>query len=378
MRQFTKLPAVDRPADSRDADRLAYFRLCLDAYLDAERGASGSIDHHLRVADQTIRLRFAGDALVDRIMPAFAHLETDGSPNPDLTICLWDSASTRRELPLLISSLVRLLKMTWLDERGIRGEIFDYNSNRIRTALHGYEVDMLSSVDLEENLGIFWISDAATLPYYETGAPLRSILQWWFARAGRQIVHAGATGTGTGGILLAGKGGSGKSTAALTCLDSSLSYAGDDYTLITTDPAPFVHSLYNTAKVKGAADLARFPLLVDRVSNQDRIGPDGEKPMMFIHEYAPMKTISGFPLKAIVFPRYIAGSGPGCKVIPISPDSAFKALAPSTITQLPGAGADSMRVMSTLVRQVPSFLVGFGEDRSEIARTLLNLLATHQ
>ena len=78
----------------------------------------------------------------------------------------------------------------------------------------------------------------------------------------------------------------------------------------------FVHSLYNTAKVKGAADLKRFPLMASRICNAERIGAEAEKPMMFLHEHQPEKIISGFPLKAVVLgrprdQRLHAGAHPG-------------------------------------------------------------------
>ena len=359
--------------DPLDADRLALFRIMRDALLEAEERVGG-INSDYRIGESIVRLRFAGESLVPRITRAFAHLAVPLVSKPDLVLCLWDSASTGRRLPLLVSSLLRLIKMTWLDHRGIRGELFDYNSSRIRAALHGHDSDMLSLLDLRENLGIFWIADSRGIPWYETGAPLRTLLYWWFSRHGRQMVHGGAIGTEAGGILLGGKGSSGKSTTALATLDSSLLYAGDDYTLVSTEPQPFVYSLYNTAKVKGEADLKRFSWMASRICNADRIGPDAEKPMMFLHEHRPEKIISGFPLKAVVLPRFIPGNEK-CKVVPVSPASALKAIAQSSITQLTGADSDALRRMSRLVNRMPCYLVGLGEDLNDIPKAMLELLA---
>ena len=365
--------ATDTRRDPIDVDRLAFFRIMHEAFLEAEQQVGGSIEYDYRIGGSTVRLRFAGEALIPRITRAFAHLAAPFTPTPDLVVCLWDSASTGRRLPLLVSSLIRLLKMTWLEDRGVRGEILDYNSSRIRTALHGHENGILSLLDLKQNLGVYWAADTRDIPWYETGAPLRTLLYWWFSHYGQQIVHGGAVGTEAGGVLLAGKGNSGKSTTALASLDSSLLYAGDDYTLVATEPQPFVHSLYNTAKVKGQTDLQRFPWMASRICNADHIGLEGEKPMMFLHEYQPQKIISGFPLKALVLPRFIQGNEK-CKVIPVAPESAFKAIAQSTITQLTGAGSEALRAMSQLVHQVPCYLVGLGEDLSDIPKVILELL----
>ncbi len=384
MRDQTQLGSADRgpaipsaePPPDLDADRLALFRIMHDAFLEAQQRTGGSIDYDYRIGENIVRLSFAGDSLVPRITRAFAHLAVPLATTPDLVVCLWDSASTGRPLPLLVSSLVRLLKMTWLDDRGMRGEIFDYNSDRVRAALHGHDSDMLSLLDLKENLAIYWAAESSGIPWYETGAPLRTLLYWWFSHRGQQMVHGGAIGTETGGLLLGGKGSSGKSTTALASLPSSLLYAGDDYALVAPKPQPFVYSLYNTAKVKGEVDLKRFPWMASRICNADRIGPEAEKPMMFLHEHQPEKIIAGFPLKAVVLPRYIPENAK-CKIIPIAPESAFKAIAQSTITQLTGAGSEALRAMSQLVHRLPCYLVGLGQDLEEIPAVMLELLARH-
>ena len=347
-----------------------------DAFADAVDRVGGFIDYDYRIGGNVVRLRFAGKALVRTITRAFGHLACSSAGEPDLVIRLWDSRSTGRPLPLLVSTLIRLLRTTWLTDRGLRGEILEYNSQRMRAALHGHESNMLSLIDLDERSGIFWVDQESDIPWYEAGAPLRTLLYWWFARHGRQMVHGGAIGTAAGGLLLGGKGSSGKSTTALASLGSCLRYAGDDYTLVSTEPEPFVYSLYSTAKVKGSADFARFPWMASGICNGDRIGPEGEKPMLFLHEHQPDKIISGFPLKAIVLPRYIAGTEK-CKVIPVAPESALKAIAQSTITQLTGAGGEALRGMSELVHRLPCYLVGLGEDLAEIPNVMIELLAKH-
>lgn len=356
-----------------EKDRLVLLELLHDAACDAATMAGGFIERDFCIGGQLLRLRFAGPALVDRFCRAFAHLAVPVTADaaPDANICLWDTASTGRKLPLLIGNLLRLLRVTWSDV-DIRGELRAYQSQRLRAML--WWPDMLEVMDLERKLGVFWIPDARAVPYYESGAPLRGMLHWWLSNAQRQLVHGGAVGTAEGGVLLGGVGGSGKSTTSLACLDSPLLYAGDDYTLVTNSPAPFVHSLYNTAKVKTLEDLqARFPHLESWVTNADGVRDNQEKPLMFVHEHRREKLINGFPLKALVFPRYVGNTK--CQLEPLAPGSAFKALAPSTITQTPGAGAETMRALSALVRQVPSYLLGVSSDVRAIPDAIIDLLA---
>ena len=79
-------------------------------------------------------------------------------------------------------------------------------------------------------------------------------------------------------MLLAGKGGSGKSTTALVCLHSSLVYAGDDYCLLATDDGPYVFSLYSTGKLN-PDDVYRFSDLAPLNKNRDHL--DSKKALFF-------------------------------------------------------------------------------------------------
>ena len=115
------------------------------------------------------------------------------------------------------------------------------------------------------------------------------------------MVHAASVGSSTGGALLIGKGGSGKSTAALACLSSSLMYAGDDYCLVTAEPSPAAYCLYNTAKLKKDTDLERFPHLAHCEYNPSR--KEGEKLMMFVNDHFPEKIVEGVPPENYPWPR---------------------------------------------------------------------------
>ncbi|MCW5850180.1 MAG: serine kinase [Anaerolineae bacterium] len=349
--------AIDSPAE---ADRLAYFQTLLDGFARAEQ-AAGAVTRYYSMGGYTLGLRFAGPALLPHLTPALAHLETAPTDTPALTVCLWDSASTGTRLPLLVNSLVHLLRLRWFEQLDGRRAIRGYNSQRIRTTFH-LGPDILSALDSQANLAVYWVEDAAHIPYYERGYPLQTILNWWLGDHQRYFVHAGAVGRPDGGVLLAGQSGSGKSTTTLTCLDSGLSLAADDYTLVAVDPAPIGYSLYNTAKLRTVEDMGKFPHLMARLSNTDRLA--AEKPMLFLQEGFPDRVLTQFPLRAILLPQVTGG--PTTSVAPVSPMIALKTLAPSTLLQLPGAGQASFQAMARLVRQVPCYTLALGTDLAQI------------
>ena len=110
------------------------------------------------------------------------------------------------------------------------------------------------------------------LPYWETAAPFRILFHWWSQSFGGQISHAAAVGRDGKGVLLAGRGGSGKSTTAICCVDAGMEYVGDDYVLLTRTPTPTAHSLYNSAKIHTAFLRQALPHWQDRVAGE--MGPE--------------------------------------------------------------------------------------------------------
>jgi hypothetical protein len=222
-------------------------------------------------------------------------------------------------------------------------------------------------MDTTKNLAIYWLKDAAKTPYYEKGYPFTTIFNWWMEHQNRQCVHAAAVGNETGGVLLPGKSGSGKSTTSLACLDSELLYVSDDTSLISCEHEPFVYSLYNTAKI---GHFQHLPRLESYVSNAVRV--ENEKGMIFLHQHFPEKIISGFPLKGILVPRITGGKATHIK--PATPGMALKALAPSTLFQLPGAGLGAFRLMSQLVKNVPCYELELGTHMEDIPEVIQQFL----
>jgi len=347
---------------TEDTGPVAFFKAVYQAFQQAEQASGGSIDRFYRIGGYTIRLRFAGSALVPRITPALEHLAVVSSSAPALTICLWDSVSTNTVMP----------SPPWrADDYLARGEIRGYNDDRIRIACHQWS-GVLRVLDAKANLAVWWIRDARQLPSNESGSPLPVILQWWMGSHGRQYVHAGAVGTPTGGVLLAGRGGSGKSTTALACLDSELVYVGDDYCLLSNNPFPYVYSLYNSGKVN-AEDIERFPLLKPALTNTSHL--DTEKALCFIYEHFPEKTAIGFPLRAVLIP-HVTGC-PETTLTPASPVAGLKALVPSTIFQLRAAGYPAARfqAMAELIKQIPCYHLELGTNLPRIPDVILSLLS---
>src|SRR5690606_7936890 len=153
---------------------------------------------------------------------------------------------------------------------------------------------------------------------------------WWSGPQRLHVLHSGCVGTDDGAVLLAGRGGSGKSTTALLCLEAGLRYVSDDYCLLEPGSPPVAHCLYNSGKLH-RDHIGRFPALRARAvdPNPDKF----EKPVIFVHQHYPDQVAGRLPLRAVVLPQVTAQEETRWERI--SPGEALRGLAPSTIFQMP-------------------------------------------
>lgn len=339
---------------------LSFFSQVYEGFLEAQTHSGEAPEFSFRIGGFPVSLRFANQALVSRMVPALQHLHQDVAGDPALTICLWDSLSTGVDMPPPPWSPEDLLP---------RGDVRNFSDQRIRT-YYQLGADALSLLDVERHVGIYWVRDAAEVPYYESAAPLRALLGAWMETRGKLLVHGAAVGDERGGVLLAAKGGSGKSTAALACLHSELGFLGDDYCLISPDPVPTVYSLYCVAK-KDAGDIQRLPDLLPSIKNAPHL--ETEKAVYSVFEHFPDKLIEKLPLHAILIPGI--SNQPDTSIQPVSPAAALKALAPTTLFQLPGSGQRAFLAMAGIIRGIPCYRLSLGTDLRQIPGTIASLLS---
>jgi hypothetical protein len=250
------------------------------------------------------------------------------------------------------------------------GALFHFHEPPLRAAyLPGLET--LSVLDSTAQTAWHWVADAFEQPYWDQACPMRQILFWWLGSRGYLQVHGAAVGTPAGGALVVGKAGSGKSTVALSTLDSDLLYAGDDYVAVTLEPEPRVQSLYSSGKIEPDHVHKLLPHLVPLLANRDRL--DEEKAVLYLHQHFSEQVTAGFPLRAVLVPK-VQATRRETRVVETSRAGAFAALAPSTILQLHTAGAESFTTMSRLVQRVPCFGLELGSDIPAIPEAISDLL----
>jgi hypothetical protein len=342
-----------------EAEQVDFFNVCYERFKKA-KDSVGESSHFYRIGGTTVRLLFAGNHMVPYLTPALEHLRIPEVDTPDVTLCIWDSESTNTKM---VPPPVK-----W-DCFTDRGDIWGFNSRRIKTAFHWIECS-LNLMDLETCTGIYWVQTADTLPYWVHASPLRTLFHWWMEKNGCQLLHSAAVGTEQGAVLITGKGGIGKSTTALCCLQSGLYYLADDYVITRLEPEPLVYSLYSTAKLD-ADHVSNFPYLKRFVKNPDKL--DQEKAVMFLYPHLKEQIVPEMPLKAILTPR--VNSGDKTATSPVSRLTMERALSFTTMSQLPCVGRHTHDFVSELSAALPSYVLELGRDLQGIPSAISDFLA---
>ncbi len=345
----------------------------LDQYFDAAAERIAAPDHRwYRIGGKSVHVRSSLGEEGNRLQTALSHLATAALPDAAaaLTISVWNSSDATTG-PVLADLLGRMYA-DWRTVCGPRGEVLQLHSREV-SAIYNPGPDVLSVIDFTRNRAWCLKRDSSPFPYWEVGSPFRFLLHEWFASQGLQYVHGGAVGNANGGVLMVGKGGSGKSTTSLLCAAAGMDYAGDDYCLADAEGA-VIHSLYNTGKLTGHDDFVRLPELRGLSTNPDsfEFGGDG-KAVYALADAWPGRVVADMPLRAILIPR-ITGQ-PDSGFTPCSASDALLALLPSTVGQLPAATNDDCDRMSDLVNKVPAYVLHLGTDISQIPRAVSQVLA---
>jgi hypothetical protein len=197
-----------------------------------------------------------------------------------------------------------------------------------------YLDDVLSVWRRGAPAALVWVRDVRVLTVSQRGSPFLHLLHAWVRTRGWVLLHAAAVA----GVLIVGPGGAGKSSSALAALRSGLTYLADDYCLARGDR---LESLYCSAKLWSHD-------LTDRADFYDADG----KGLFWVR---PVREAT---LRAVVVPERTGDARASLE--PISPGQALRAVAPSTLFQLPWSGPETVGALGELVRRVPCYRLRLG------------------
>lgn len=304
---------------------------------------------HQKVAEIDIRFEWPSSQNAPPLKRALAHLPEARSS--DWTIHVWNDSQASQRLPVP-------------DWRMREGQI----NNRLPVCCRPGLVSLI-----EEWLGAHaWVEstrreawvcyrDADRLHRYEQASPCRGVLHHILAGNNVQIVHASAFAGSSGAVMLAGPGGSGKSSTALRALQAGYGYIADDLCAIATTHPVRIVSLYHAAKLR-ASNLPAFPGWAPHVVTYEE--DDETSAACFLGEVCPERLVVGAPLQAILLPRITGRRQTTLEKAGIR--DVLAGVLPWTVDQLPGAGQEIVRHVFHGLARVPAWHLSLGSDEAGI------------
>ncbi len=288
-----------------------------------------------------VRIHLVGKALAEELAPGVL-ASPDRADQPVIELWAVDRAGSGCVPP----------PPPWSTSDYLQGNAVAGWTEQPRLAIFDHEHATLSIADTDAGIGVYWLRDVAGIAPWDGGAPLQSLLRWTLARHGAHLLHAAVVGTDDGGVLLAGAGGSGKSTSALAALSAGMRFVADDYCLVRVGRQPTAHPIFAIAKAH-ADSLALVGGLDERVHGA-RLDWRGKARL----QIADIVTHE-LPLRAVVLPRVAERTGPLTRV---ATTAALREVAVSTVFQLAGDQATTLAALRALTSQLPVFSLEVGPD----------------
>jgi hypothetical protein len=340
-------------------DAAGDYPACIAAAFASEVARGGATRRlGLRIGRLSVTLEVAGAELATMLEEALP--VSPPGPAGEWTVTALDASSCAEPLP----------SFPWRPEQvRERGEVRVAGDPEVRAQFDVGD-GVLSMFDPRRRRAVYVVPDTGRLSAWQRAAPLRTILSWVIGSRGLVLAHAAAVGDGADGVLITGAGGSGKSTTAVACAAAGLRFAGDDYVALERDgPAATAHCLFQTAKLTPASlrmlpGLEAFALPAGTT--------DGEKRVVEVGRAYPRAMASSISLSALVLPRVAAGQPTVLR--PASATEALRALAPTTMLQVPGAGELTLGRLAALVRVLPAYTLRLGTG-SPAPRLIAEFLA---
>lgn len=233
-------------------------------------------------------------------------------------------------------------------------------NDRIYALWQPTKLPVLQIFDRATKRGLVWLPQDRA-PAWFRSRPALPLVHAQLINTAWTPIHAAAIGRNGRVALLAGKGGAGKTTAALACARGGWDYAGDDFVLVHSTSGR-IEPLYTSARLRQEIVEAFTDILDARAEiSLDDLELRHE---MRLAGYLPDDRIKGGQLAAILLPR--RSGARRCKFQPARRVDAIEALLTVTTTQIPGWQKEVMAKLVTLIGLAPTFFVDTGETPADI------------
>lgn len=290
---------------------------------------------HIELKGISICIHFLNENAKEIFSRPFSHLKTEVDRNPKFDIYVIHGG--------LSSEPIDGWKRFERDASEER-KLLTYSNNG-KHILYNHESKILSGYDSQNKKAYYYIPSLDMLPFYEKAAPMRMIFHHFAQENEMILVHGAAIAIDGRGILMAGRGGSGKTTTAICAALGGFDYLGDDYVILDTE-SKVIYSLYSSSKIRWDSEklLPELGALAINSKNED-------KGYFFMNEIND-RAKKSIRLYVVVIPQ-IGGEEPS--YLRTSGINALRVLSSSTIFQMPGSGRSTLQSISKAIRNVPAY-----------------------
>lgn len=181
------------------------------------------------------------------------------------------------------------------------------------------------------------------------------------------MCHAAGISVGAEGVILTAKGGSGKSTSSLACIQHGLNYAGDDFLLVDSKDCT-AYSLYNVAKLE-LQQFEMFKELKPFIENLE--STPKEKGQVFLPKIYPDQICNQFKIKALLIPVF--SKEKDTSVFKCAKSDAIKALVPSSIWIMRGSPLSANKMIA-FINKLDCFTLSTGTDLKQIPEKIKEVI----
>lgn len=299
--------------------------------VDDALAAGASESRRLSIATASIEMTVEAE-LAPMLFAPFAHLAVHDGDEPRLHIAV---AALRGDAPELDElpdpGVVRSDGDTILHLHRQSAIVFDRAASRIHAL----------------------VRNRNGIASWHRAKPLQVPLSIFFADRGIDLLHGGLVSLRGHGLLLAGAGGSGKSTLSVAALLEGLDFLGDDCIAARGTAG---YSIFGSSCLE-RAHLQRFPL-ARAAGESEGDARGGDKDVLPLAQWFAERMVSTTTIRAIVLPRVTHADR--VTIHPAAGRDALLALAPSSILKRAVPAGEALARMTRLVREVPSYRLEMG------------------
>lgn len=317
-------------------------------------------EHYYTVSNLCIRLRIVGRTIAQELTPPFEHLENAAAgKKPDLTVDVWDQQETGvKGTSAGKSNGEHVLSVLMASPEG--RYVVEERSDRI------------SWLDRRTCHVVSCIRCSDILYVDERARPLTRLLGVWFNDRDIQLIHSSLVSWESRGVAFVGKGGVGKSTSSIACLEDGFGYLGHDIIGLKeeADGSFSGFGIYASCLLT-PQHLTRFPDLMPHAFAGNY--PHEEKSFVYLSRVFPERMEQKTTINVVALPRVVDTERTSFR--PASKGEALLALAPTSVMYLAASGRRSIDNIGKLVERVPCYWLDLGRDLNSISDTVRRMVA---